>query len=142
MVLWQICICVGLIFLILELFMPLTFFLSLSIGAFATAIVSVWFASKVVLIPVFAILSICSLLIFRPFLAKNNQHNSSNETGIDGKYIGKIAKVVKSVNKNEGVISIYGERWEARSDENIEAGLDAEIIKNDSLIMYVKKSDK
>ena len=81
-------------------------------------------------------------MIFRPFLAKNNQHNSSNETGIDGKYIGKIAKVVKSVNKNEGVISIYGERWEARSDENIEAGLDAEIIKNDSLIMYVKKSDK
>ena len=56
MVLWQICICVGLIFLILELFMPLTFFLSLSIGEFATAIVSVCVASKVVLIPVFAIL--------------------------------------------------------------------------------------
>lgn len=140
--LWQIFICIGFIFLILELIMPLTFFLSLAIGAFITAIIAVWFSSKLILIPSFAVLAVVSLLVFRPFLAKNSQNNNSQETGIDGKYIGKIAKVIKTTNKNEGAISIYGERWEARSNEEIETGLDVEIVKNDSLIMYVKKSDR
>lgn len=142
MVLWQFCVCIGFAFLILELTMPLTFFLSLAIGAFLTAIVAVWITSKFVLIPVFAVLSVLSLIIFRPFLAKAQNSNSEKETGIEGKYIGKLAKVVKSINKNEGVITIYGERWEARSDEDIPEDSEVEIVKNDSLIMYVKKINK
>ncbi|MGN1124847.1 MAG: NfeD family protein [Candidatus Gastranaerophilaceae bacterium] len=145
MTVWQFCICAGLAFLILELMLPFTFFLSLAIGAFLTSVVAVWIVSKSVLIPTFAVLSIFSLIVFRPFLAKaKNNNKKENETGIEGLYIGKTAKVIKTINKNEGAISIYGERWEARciDEEEIPEGAEVEIVKNESLVMYVKKVNK
>lgn len=138
---WQLCLCIGLILLIAEIFMPFTFFLSMAIGAFLTAIVAIWVNSHAVLVITFTILSLVSLLIFRPFLAKYQKTTKDQETGIDGKYIGKIAKVIKPIDKNSGAITIYGERWEARSvnDETFEENSEVEIVKNQSLIMYVKK---
>ena len=140
MTLWQFWTCVGVITLILEMFMPFTFFLSMSVGAFITAIVAVWVASKVVLVPLFAVCSLVSLLIFRPLLAKNQKATKEQETGMEGQYIGKTAKAIKTINKNEGAISIYGERWEARAlnDNEIPEGSEVEIVKNDSLTMFVK----
>lgn len=141
MTVWQFCLFAGLAFLILEMFLPFTFFLSMTIGAFLTAIVAVWFVSKTVLIPTFAVLSVLSLLIFKPFLAKYQKTSKEQETGIESKYIGQKAKVVKKVAQNEGAITIYGERWEARSenDEEIPEGEEVVIIKNESLVMYVKR---
>lgn len=142
MTIWQICLCVGLVLLITEMFMPFTFFLSMAIGAFLTAIVSIWTSSLTVLSITFAVLSLLSLLIFRPFLAKYQKTTKENETGIEAKYIGKIAKVTKTITKDSGAISIYGERWEARSideNESFEENSEVEIVKNESLIMYVKK---
>ncbi len=141
MTIWQFCLCVGLAFLIAEIFIPTTFFLSMSIGAFVTALFAVWFVSKIVLIPVFAIVSLLSLLLLKPFLAKYRNHNAENETGVEGKYIGKKAKALTNINQNSGTISIYGERWDARTLENdeIEENAEVTIVKNDSLIMYVKK---
>lgn len=141
MTIWQFCLCVGLAFLIAEIFIPTTFFLSMSIGAFVTALFAVWFVSKIVLIPVFAIVSLLSLLILKPFLAKYRNVNAENETGVEGKYIGKKAKALTNINQNSGTISIYGERWDARTLENdeIEENAEVTIVKNDSLIMYVKK---
>ena len=142
MTIWQLCLCIGLIFLIIEIFAPFTFFLSLAIGAFLTSVISVWTTSETVLIISFAVLSLLSLLIFRPFLAKYQKVKKEDETGIEGKYIGKIAKVLKQVDCNSGAISIYGERWEARAvnkDETFEENCEVKILKNESLIMYVDK---
>ena len=142
MTVWQFCLCAGLAFLIAEIFIPTTFFLSMSIGAFLTAIVAVWYVSKTILIPVFAVFSLLSLLIFRPLLAKYRVDEKENETGIEGQYIGKKVKVTSPINCNSGSISIYGERWEARSansDEVFAQGEEVEIVRNESLVMYVKK---
>ena len=69
--------------------------------------------------------------------------DKSQETGINAKYIGKIAKVLETVTENSGVISIYDERWEARNidDSEIIAGQNVEIVGHESLIMKVKKVD-
>lgn len=141
MTVWQLCLCVGIVLLITEIFVPFTFFLSMSIGAFLTAIVAVWTTSATVLSIVFAVMSLLSLLIFRPFLAKYQKTSKEDETGIDGKYIGKVAKVIKKIDKISGAISIYGERWEARSlnDDVFEENSEVEIVENKSLVMYVKK---
>lgn len=141
MTVWQLCLCVGLVLLITEIFVPFTFFLSMSIGAFLTAIVAVWTTSATVLSITFAVMSLLSLLIFRPFLAKYQKTSKEDETGIDGKYIGKVAKVIKKIDKISGAISIYGERWEARSlnDDIFEENSEVEIVENKSLVMYVKK---
>lgn len=139
MELWQIIgiICIGLI--ILEIFTPTLFFLNLAIGAFITGIVSLWYKDVSGLIVIFAVLSAIILIFIRPLLYKKTP--DENKTGIEGKYIGKTARVDEEISRESGVISIYGERWEARveNDETIPAGTEVKIIRNDSLIMYVEK---
>ena len=65
--------------------------------------------------------------------------SKTKETGINSKYIDQIAKVEEEINASAGVISIYGERWEARSEngEIIPTGSEVRIIRNESIIMYV-----
>ena len=139
MELWQIIgiICIGLI--ILEIFTPTLFFLNLAIGAFITGIVSLWYKDISGLIVIFAVLSAVILIFIRPLLYKKTP--DENKTGIEGKYIGKTARVDEEISRESGVISIYGERWEARAenDETIPAGTEVKIVRNDSLIMYVEK---
>ncbi len=139
MILWKVFLALGFILLILELITPTTFFLSLAIGSFATGILAIFVKTFNVLIPVFVIVSVASLMLFRPFLRERLK--GKEESGIDEKYIGKTAKVTEKVTKTSGVISIYGERWEARtlSDEDFLENSEVKIVKNDSLIMYVEK---
>lgn len=139
MELWKIFLILGFGLLIFEMFAPLTFFLSLAIGAFATSIVAIFFNTYSVLVPVFAVTSLASLLLFRPFLRKNLKNGEAS--GIKQKYIGHTAKVLEKITKYSGTITLYGERWEARIEdgEEIEKDSEVKIVRNDSLIMYVEK---
>ena len=140
MVLWKTFLALGFLLLIIEMVLPTTFFLSLAIASFATGICAVFFKNYNVLIPVFVVVSVASLLLFRPFL-RNNQKDKE-ATGVEEKYIGKTAKVLEKVTKYSGVITLYGERWEARlykNEEEIPENSEVKIVKNDSLIMYVEK---
>ncbi len=139
MLAWEIWAGLGLLFLILEMTTPTMFFLNFAVAAFITAICTIYFLSIPVLITIFVVLSLISLIFLRPILMKKTQKNQ--ETGINAKYIGKTAKVVETITKNSGVISIYDERWDARSDREIPAGKDVIIEKNESLIMYVKERE-
>lgn len=136
---WQILAGLGLIFLILEMTVSSMFFLNFAIGAFITAICSIYIINWYALILIFVSISLLSLTFLRPMLIKKTQKNQ--ETGLAAKYIGKTAKVVETVTPNSGVISIYDERWDARSDHEIPAGNEVVIEKNDSLVMYVKERE-
>lgn len=140
MVLWEIFAIAGLIFLILEMLVPSMFFLNLAVAGFITAIAAVWIANLVTLLILFAVLSILSIAFLRPILVKNKK-DKEKETGMGGKYIGKNVKVIEPVGKFSGAITIYDERWEARtdSDETIPAGAEVRIIKYDSLILTVER---
>ena len=78
-----------------------------------------------------------SFIFLRPILKKNFEKNK--ETGINSKYVGQIAKVEEEISANTGVISIYGERWEARSENGatISQGSEVKIDRNESIVMYV-----
>lgn len=136
---WQILAGLGLIFLILEMTVSSMFFLNFAIGAFITAICSIYIINWYALILIFVGISLLSLTFLRPMLIKKTQKNQ--ETGLVSKYIGKTAKVVETVTPNSGVISIYDERWDARSDHEIPVGNEVVIEKNDSLVMYVKERE-
>lgn len=136
---WQILAGLGLIFLILEMTVSSMFFLNFAIGAFITAICSIYIINWYALILIFVGISLLSLTFLRPMLVKKTQKNQ--ETGLASKYIGKTAKVVETVTQNSGVISIYDERWDARSDHEIPVGNEVVIEKNDSLVMYVKERE-
>ena len=140
MVLWEIFAIAGLVFLILEMIVPSMFFLNLAIAGFITALIAIWLTNWVYLFLIFVVLSIISILFLRPVLIKNKK-DKEHETGMEGKYIGKIVKVIEPVNKYSGAITIYDERWEARteSDETIPTGSEVKIVKYDSLILTVER---
>ena len=134
---WQLFAVIGLLSLILEMTIPSMFFLNFAVAGFITALLGIFVYNITVLILAFAVISLVSLLVLRPLLIKQTSKNQ--ETGLESKYIGKTAKVIEPISKDCGVISIYDERWEARSEEEIPAGCEVEIVKNESLIMYVKE---
>ena len=139
MELWQIIGIISIALFILEIFTPTMFFLGLAIAALLTALISVWYNNIYGLVIAFVVLAVIVSIFIKPILNKNT--SADCHTGIEGKYIGKTAKVESDITKDSGVISIYGERWEARveSDDIIPAGSEVRIIKNDSLIMFVER---
>ena len=139
MVVWQVLSITGIAFLILEIFTPSMFFLNFALASFITAVISVFIQDVFSLVLIFFVLSFISFVFLRPVLLRKK--TSEIETGIAGKYIGKTAKVLEDVSESGGVITIYDERWEARSDDksSIPAGENVKIIRNDSLVMYVQK---
>lgn len=136
---WQILAGLGLLFLILEMTVPTMFFLNFAVGAFVTAVCAIYIFNWYALTIIFVAVSMISLIFLRPLLVK--QTHKSQETGLAAKYIGKTAKVIETVTPNSGVISIYDERWEARSDHEIPQGSEVIIEKNESLVMYVKERE-
>ena len=137
MVLWQLLAICGIAFLILEMFTPSMFFLNFALASFITAVLSLYTANTSVLVIAFFVFSFVSFLFLRPIIMK--RFNKSKETGLNSKYIDKVAKAETEITTSSGVISIYGERWEARceNDAVIPQGSDVKIIRNESIIMYV-----
>ena len=137
MEIWQILAICGVGFIILEMFTPSMFFLNFALAAFITSGISVYYKNPYILAIIFVILSFISFIFLRPVIMK--KFSKTKETGINSKYIDQIAKVEEEINASAGVISIYGERWEARSEngEIIPTGSEVRIIRNESIIMYV-----
>lgn len=141
MILWQLIVICGIVFVFLELFIPSMFFLNFALAAFITAAVSAYTAKTSILVSVFFIFSFLSFVFLRPLLLKRK--SKETETGVNDKYIGKRVKVIEDTSADGGAISIYDERWNARTEDGsvIPAGTEVEIVRNDSLVMFVKKCD-
>ncbi len=142
MAIWQFLCIVGVGFVILEMFTPSMFFLNFALASFITAGASIYLTNKFMLVLIFFVLSFLSFAFLRPVILRKN--TKETETGIESKYIGKIAKVIDDVSEFKGVISIYDERWEARSEDKsvIPAGCEVKIVRNESLVMYVTKIEQ
>lgn len=139
MFLWQIYAIAGLLFIILEMAVPSMFFLNLAVAGFITALISLFVTNWIFLIVIFTVLSILSIALLRPLLLRKS--SKEQQTGMEGKYIGKIVKVIEPIDKYNGAITVYDERWEARtdSDEQIPVGTEVKIVKYDSLILTVER---
>lgn len=137
---WQIFSIAAVVALILEIVVPSAFFLNFTFAGIAIAILSLWVHSWNVLIISFIVLSLISIWLIRPILLRKKD-GKDYKTGLDGKYIGKTARVIDTVTKSSGAITIYEERWDARcvNDEEIPSGSEVRIVRNDSLILYVEK---
>lgn len=141
MVLWQIYVIAGVICIILEMIVPSMFFLNLAIAGFITAILSLFINNADILVIDFIVLSLVSIFLLRPLLLRTLRPSKDKETGIKAEYIGKIVKAAEPITKSSGTITIYDERWDARveNDDEIPAGTDVRIVRNDSLILYVER---
>ncbi len=139
---WALILCLGITFLIFEMIFPAIFFLNFALAAFICAVISLFTTNISLLAFSFAVLSIISLYTIRPLLVRK-ERDKKQQSGIEAKYIGKTANAVSKIDKNGGAISIYDERWQARTtdDSEIEAGQKVEITGNESIVMLVRKVD-
>ena len=142
MIMLQLFIIIGLAFLILEMFIPVMFFLNFALSAFITAVVGLFVFNLNILMMIFAILALLLLVFVRPIFM-NKATTKEQKTGMANKYVGKTAKVIETITASSGAITIYDERWEARTLEGkeIPVGKMVKIIKYDSLIMNVKEEE-
>ena len=136
---WQLLGIIGIVFLLLEIFTPSMFFLNFALAAFLCAIISLLYTNIFGLVGLFCLLSLVSFVFLRPIIIK--RINKETETGVKSKYIGQIVKTDEDITDSQGVINIYGERWDARSDDGtlIPKGSSVKITRNESIIMYVSK---
>lgn len=140
-ILWAI---FGFILLFVEMMTPTLFFLNLATAAFFSAILA-WImpTNYIAQVLCFVVLSAIFLLFLRPLVLKKQE--KALMTGIEAKYIGQEALVVKAIGMPNtsgiGDIKIYGEVWQAKSEngEEIPAETKVEIVDNESIIMIVRK---
>lgn len=144
MEIWHIWAIAGFILLLIEIFTPTTFFLTLAGASFFAGIASYLYPESMgIQVGAFVIFLPVFYFAIRPLMIKND--STPQETGMDAKYLGQTAIVSKPIGipgtTGVGEIKIYGEVWQAKSCDGAEIPVDTmvKIIKNESLIMFVEK---
>ena len=143
MELWQLWILSGIFLVLIEIFMPTMFFLNLAISCFILAIFSYLGFGLFSQAILFAICSLCLIIFIRPLVLNTNcKQSKKKQTGFESKYLGEDVKILETVDKNNGVVTIYGERWEAKSlnpEEVINKNEVAKIVGIEGLTLIVSK---
>lgn len=137
---WMIYIIIAVIAIIVEILVPTLFCLNFAFAGIVTAIISIFWGSTYSLILVFLGLSVLSIAFVKPVLSKILKKQETAD--FNAQYIGKVVKCIEPISITKGAITIYDERWEARTEfdgEEIPVDSDVKIIKNDSLILFVEK---
>ena len=137
---WQIWCIVGVVLCIIEMFTPTMLFLNLGFACFTAAIIAAVGLSMAWQIGIFGICSILFLIVIRPIFLKNKENNEPETIGM---YVGKVANVIEKVTPNGGKIAIFGEEWQAKSNNENEYDINTrvKIVNNDSIVMYVEKAE-
>ena len=133
---------VALFFLFAELQTPgLFFFVSFTIGALGAAILAFLGYSLIVQCVAGLVISIAAFLIMRKFLKKikmSEVRYDRSHTNIDA-LVGKSGIVVKSIRPHAvGQVKIGGEVWRARSDSDLEKGVEVKVLRVEGNTVVVK----
>ena len=136
--LWQQLVIAGIVLVILEVLTPTTFFITLALASFVTAVVSLLTENMNILVPIWVVSSLVFLAGLRFFSKKKEKVDAG--TGMS-RYVGQSAKVLEDIDQDSGVVSIFDERWNARSadQKSYKKGNKVTIVREENLILYVGK---
>lgn len=141
---WHIWIMIGIGFVIIEIFDPAFFFISLGIGAIITGLLSmlpILAGSVPVQILIFAVCSFIAFLFMRKLGKKVLAHpgEDTNVFALKGKN-GFITKEIPPEGK--GYVKVGGEEWVAieESNQSVELGAKITILGVDGNKLIVKKA--
>jgi len=133
---------VGVLLFILELMLPGFVLFFFGVGAWITAITSwLWPIELSGQLAIFTASSLLSLLVLRSFIRKTF-FGGRTDSGGDNPLAreGEIAEVLVTIEPPaEGKIRYSGSSWRATAGERIEAGEMAAIVRQEGLIMRVRK---
>lgn len=139
---WHYWLMAAIVLAALEIVIPSFIVINFAVGALLTTIFAAFNASIEWQIAIFAVGSLASFFIVRPFMLKWGFKKSANiKTNVDA-MIGKIGKVTEQINieKNTGRVMLDGDDWRAKTEDDsiIEKDLLVEVLKVDSIVLYVK----
>ncbi len=116
---WHVWMIIGIAFVIIEIFDPAFFFISLGIGGIVTGLLAMipFIKNSIPLqILLFAIVSFISFLFMRK-LGKKVLSNPGSETNVNA-LIGKPGFVTKEIpQEGKGYVKIGGEEWSAITED-------------------------
>ncbi len=140
MELWMIFLIIAIVAVVLEIMIPTLFFINFAFAGIITSLISLFWGNLTNLIFVFLGISLLSIFLIKPFLSKLLKNDTKAD--FNAEYIGKTVKSIEPINCTSGAVTIYDERWEARTEEGkeeIPENCDVKIIRNESLILFVEK---
>jgi membrane protein implicated in regulation of membrane protease activity len=123
---WQIWMIIGIICIIIEIFDPAFFFLSLGAAAIITGLISLAVKSTALQIIIFAVLSFLAFLSMRK-LGKKILSVTSRDTNVYA-LKGKTGIVKKAIPEHgKGYVKVGGEEWSAIEKDNKALELDTKV---------------
>jgi membrane protein implicated in regulation of membrane protease activity len=140
--LWLLWLLVAIVCLILELSSGTFFIMCFAIGAVAACISALVSPSVTVQILVFALFSVLSIYVVRPFAMKYLHRRKGDKVSNADAIIDRIGTVVEAIDENGyGRVQIDGDDWKSLSSDGhrIEKGMKVRVIARDSIIITVEK---
>ncbi|MBM4398857.1 MAG: NfeD family protein [Candidatus Cloacimonetes bacterium] len=124
---WQIWMIIGILCIVIEIFDPAFFFLSLGAAAIITGLLSLVIPSTPLQILVFAVLSFLAFLSMRK-MGKKLLSTAKSDTNVFA-LKGKKGMVTKEISEqNKGYVKIGGEEWPALEKNNKSVPVNAKIV--------------
>ena len=139
---WIIWGAVGLVFFILEIFVPGFWLSTLAIGAFVASFVSVMSDSLNVQLFFFTIGTVIAVVVVRPLALRyfygRDQRVKTNVNALEGRVVIVLQTVDSST--QTGKVKLGGEVWKAKaeSDTPIEEGGHAKVLRVDGATLVVE----
>ena len=140
--LWQFWLVVSLFCLVLELFSGGFYILSFAIGAVPSIIIAACGGGFYWQLAVFAIFSLLSLTLVRPFAMKFMRNGKEERLSNADAIIGRTGVVSEEIEQNGyGRVALDGDDWKAESSDGspIEKGARVKIISRESIIITVER---
>ena len=138
--LWMLFVVLAIIAALFEMFIPTLLAINFAFAGIVTAIISIFWGSLGSLTLIFIVLSLLSILFIKPMLTKHIKQEADDD--FEQKYIGKIVKSISKITCVEGAVTIYDERWKARTrneGEEIPENCDVKITGHENTILFVEK---
>lgn len=140
--LWQLWAVVAVLCLILELTAGDFFIICFSIGAVFAAVFAAFGAGFYVQLGVFALFTVLSLFLVRPFALRYLHRKDENRVSNADALIGRRGRVVEAIEAGGfGRVQIDGDVWKAvtQDDEAVPAGTNVRVVDRESIIITVER---
>lgn len=139
---WQMWFGAGIALIILEMFTPVLFLLSLGVACIFSSGIAYLGFGLIPQVAVFSVVSIVMIFFIRPLFMKSISNKNSAATGIK-RYLTQNAKVIETIDnsQNKGRVRIFDEEWRAvsKTGEVFEVGKYVVIVEIQGMTFYVDK---
>lgn len=140
---WHIWLIVGILFFILEIFLPSFVVFNFGVGAFFATGAAALGLNVQWQVFIFSVFTLSSFFLVRPFLKKWAYKKSDLVETNKNAMIGRIGVISEKIDPlhNSGRLTIDGDDWKAQSanGDEIELKTPVRVVRVESIIMIVEK---